>query len=256
MLDNKVVVVTGGAGLIGRQYVRSIVENKGIAIIAEISEEAGRKYADELTAEFGPDRAIYHYLNINDKNSGLRLIDTIKQKFGKIDALVNNAYPKNKNYGKPFEQVTYEDFAENLSTHVGGYFLMMQLFGQYFTEQGYGNIINMSSIYGVMAPRFELYEGVGFGLPVEYAAIKSGIQGLTRYVANYLKKTGVRVNAISPGGILDNQHPLFLERYNSYCMDKGMLDPQDVAGTLVFLLSDASKHITGQNIVVDDGFSL
>jgi len=139
---------------------------------------------------------------------------------------------------------------------LGGYFLVAQQFGLLFREQGEGNIINMGSIYGVMAPRFDIYEGTPMTMPVEYAAIKSAVIHLTQYLAQYFKGNGVRVNCISPGGILDNQPEAFLQKYNAHCSGKGMLDPQDINGSLLFLLPDASKYITGQNLIVDDGFSL
>jgi NAD(P)-dependent dehydrogenase (short-subunit alcohol dehydrogenase family) len=114
----------------------------------------------------------------------------------------------------------------------------------------------MSSIYGVIAPRFGVYEGTTMTMPVEYAAIKSAIIHLTRYFAQYFKSSGIRVNSISPGGISNGQSDNFLAAYKTHCGSKGMLDAADVGGTLLFLLSDMSRHINGQNIIVDDGFSL
>jgi NAD(P)-dependent dehydrogenase (short-subunit alcohol dehydrogenase family) len=119
-----------------------------------------------------------------------------------------------------------------------------------------GNIVNLSSVYGIIAPRFELYEGTDLSMPVEYAAIKSGLIHLTRYFARRLRGTGIRVNALSPGGILDKQDRRFLGRYRRYCLSKGMLDASDVSGALLFLLSDASRYVSGQNLIVDDGFTL
>ena len=107
-----------------------------------------------------------------------------------------------------------------------------------------------------MTPRFEVYDGTAMTMPVEYSAIKAGVVQLTRYFAQYFKGSGIRVNCISPGGILDNQPESFLTAYNSHCASKGMLVPQDVLGALLFLLSDESRFMTGQNIVVDDGYSL
>jgi NAD(P)-dependent dehydrogenase (short-subunit alcohol dehydrogenase family) len=126
----------------------------------------------------------------------------------------------------------------------------------YFQKQGYGNIINISSIYGAMAPKFEIYDNTEMTMPVEYAAIKSGMLHLTKYMAKYFKGKNIRVNAISPGGILNNQPSEFLSKYNQNCSTKGMLDAKDLNGTLIFLLSDMSNYINGQNIVVDDGFTL
>ena len=107
-----------------------------------------------------------------------------------------------------------------------------------------------------MTPRFDIYEDTPMTKEVEYVTTKAAIIQLTRYLAQYLKGKGVRVNCISPGGIFDNQPQLFVDRYNAQCNIKGMLDGKDVAGTIVFLLSDLATHLTGQNIVIDDGFSL
>ncbi|HDL01184.1 MAG TPA: SDR family oxidoreductase, partial [candidate division Zixibacteria bacterium] len=184
------------------------------------------------------------------------LIDKIENMYGRVDGLVNNAYPRNSNYGRKLEEVSYEDFCENVSSHLGGYFLVSQQFGLLFRERSGGSIVNMASIYGTMAPRFDIYSETNMTIPVEYAAIKSGIIQLTRYFAQYFKGDSVRVNSISPGGVLNNQPEAFLKQYNAHCGAKGMLDPEDITGSLLFLLSDSSKYITGQNIIIDDGFSL
>lgn len=139
---------------------------------------------------------------------------------------------------------------------MGGYFLVAQQFCIAFKAQGGGNVVNMASIYGTMTPRFEVYDGTPMTMPVEYAAIKAAIVQLTRYFAEYFKGSGIRVNSLSPGGIFANQPAEFLNAYNGYCASKGMLAPHDLRGTLLFLLSDASQFMTGQNLVVDDGYSL
>jgi NAD(P)-dependent dehydrogenase (short-subunit alcohol dehydrogenase family) len=115
-------------------------------------------------------------------------------------------------------------------------------------------ILLTSHLY--IAPRFEIYENTKMTTPVEYAVIKSGVLHLTKYLAKYLKNKNIRVNAISPGGILDAQPNGFIERYNNMALSKGMLEPNDIAGALTFLLSDKSQYINGQNIIVDDGVCL
>ena len=147
-------------------------------------------------------------------------------------------------------------FIENLGMNLGGCITSSQLFSLYFQKQGYGNIINISSIYGVISPKFEIYNNTEMTMPVEYAAIKSGMLHLTKYMAKYFKGKSIRVNAISPGGILNGQSKNFLREYNNQCSGKGMLDASDLSGTLIFLLSNMSQHINGQNIIVDDGFIL
>ena len=252
MLRDKIIVVTGGAGLLGIELSRSIIINGGIVVIAEFNMESANNAKLNLNSE----KVFIENLDITSKVSVQLLIEKLNSKFGKIDGLVNSAYPRNKNYGKHFFDVTYEDFCENVSVNLGGYFLTSQLFAKYFCHQGYGNIINISSVYGVVAPRFEVYENTLMTMPVEYAAIKSGLLHLTKYMAKYLKGKNIRVNAISLGGLEDGQPQSFLKAYKDFCLNKGMLHASDISGTLVYLLSNLSEYVNGQNIIVDDGFTL
>ena len=224
-------------------------------MIAELDNDHTHKSISDLTARFG-DKLVAVTTDITNKDSLNALIEASVKAFGKVDALLNNAYPRNANYGRRFEQVEYADFAENLGMHAGGYFLASQRFIEYFKKQGHGNIVNMASIYGVVAPRFDVYAGTEMTMPVEYAVIKSGIIHLTKYIASYCAGLNIRCNAISPGGILAGQPPEFLDRYKEHALSKGMLNEQDVCGTLLYLLSDLSSYINGQNIVVDDGWTL
>lgn len=256
MLKDKVVVVTGGAGLIGKEFIKAIVENNGIAIIADINEKIGQETKETLSKELNSKNIDFVKLDITSKDSLEACIKYLYDKYKRIDALVNNAYPRNKNYGRYFFDVEYSDFIENLGLNLGGYFAASQQFARYFKEQGYGNIINICSIYGVVAPKFEIYNNTTMTMPVEYAAIKSGLIHLTKYMAKYFKGMNIKVNALSPGGIFDNQPEPFLEKYKDQCLNKGMLNNSDLKGTLVYLLSDMSRYVNGQNIVVDDGFSI
>jgi len=254
-LTNKVIVVTGGSGFLGKKFCAAIAEQGGIGIVADIDVAAAERVAAQITSTY-PGRAEAAALNITSTTSINALINEVQRRHGRIDALLNNAYPRNHDYGKKLEEVSYESFCENVSLHLGGYFLTAQQFCLYFRKHGGGNVVNMSSIYGLMPPRFEVYADTPMTMPVEYAAIKSAINHLTRYFAQYFKGDGIRVNSLSPGGILDGQPDLFLNKYDAHCNIKGMLDPQDVCGSLVFLLSDSSLYVTGQNLLVDDGFSL
>lgn len=255
MLGDKVVIITGGAGLLGRQFCAAVVEHGGIAIVADQNLASAKQVVSEITGRITRG-AEAEKVDITDKGSIVSLIDRITQRHGRIDAVVNNAYPRNKNYGKNFFDVAYEDFCENVNLHLGGYFLVSQLIARYFKKQGYGNIINIASVYGVVAPDFDVYKGTPMTMPVEYAAIKSAIIHLSRYIAKYLKGSSIRVNTISPGGILDNQPNSFINKYTENCLSKGMLDKEDLNGTLIYLLSDMAKWVNGQNIIVDDGFCI
>lgn len=256
MLKDKIIIVTGGAGIIGKEFIKTIVEENGIAIIADINKEFSLEVKKELEIELNSTNIDYVQLDITSKESVCNMINYLHNKYGRIDALVNNAYPINKNYGRKFFEVEYDDFVENLGLNLGGYFLTSQQVAKYFKEQGYGNIINMGSIYGVLAPRFEIYDDTEMTMPVEYAPLKAGLIHLTKYMAKYLKGMNIRVNALSPGGIFSEQPEAFLNEYKKHCMNKGMLDKSDLKGTLIYLLSDMSKYVNGQNIIVDDGFTL
>jgi NAD(P)-dependent dehydrogenase (short-subunit alcohol dehydrogenase family) len=255
LLAGKKVVVTGGAGLLGRGFCHSIATHGGVVVVADRDFVAASRIAEDLNST-KEECAAACALDITDAESVSALISFIEERFGGADALVNNAYPRNANYGRAVEDVAYRDFCENLSLHLGGYFLMMQQFSLFFRRRGGGCIVNMGSIYGTLPPRFSVYEGTPMTMPVEYAAIKAGVLQLTRYFAQCFKKDGVRVNSLSPGGIRDRQPESFMEAYASFCGKKGMLEPSDIEGALVFLLSDASRYVTGQNFIVDDGFSL
>lgn len=244
MLKDKVVIIIGGSGLIGKAFVKSAMQNRAKVINADIN-----RPNIELDCEF-------IHTDITSKNSLDNLIELISQKYGKIDAVVNSAYPRTKSFSNHFFDVEYDDFCTNTNLQLGGAFLVMQRFAKFFKSQGYGNIITLSSIQGVVAPKFQTYEGTQMSSPVAYSAIKAGVIHLSRYLAKYLKGANIRVNCISPGGILDNQNEIFLNQYKDVCLNKGMLDPSDICGALIFLLSDYSEFINGQNIIVDDGFCL
>lgn len=255
-LANKVIVVTGGKGLLGKALVRCIAMHGGHAIAADINVD-NEKLSTEGRArgKWSGDICLLK-MDITSDVSIRTAIAEIDANYGRIDALVNAAYPRNKHYGRKLEDVGYDDFCMNLSAHVGGYFLTSQQFAGYFKQQGYGTIVNVASIYGVVSPKFEIYHGTSMTMPVEYAAIKAAVIQLTKYIAKYFKGSNIRANCISPGGILDGQPGSFLSNYNSHGMTKGMLAVEDLMGAMVFLLSDMSKYVNGQNLIVDDGWTL
>jgi len=254
LLKDKVVLVTGGAGLLGKQFVTAIAEQGGIAVIADLHSDFDLKeyfpYAQLL------ERIDCLTMDINNKQTILAAIQNVADKYGKIDALVNNAYPRNSHYGRSLMDVEYMDFCENINLNLGGYFLTSQQFANYFMKQGYGNIINIASIYGVVAPKFNMYDNTSMTMPVEYAVIKSAIIHMTKYFARFFKGQNIRVNSLSPGGILDAQPSSFTTAYKEECLNKGMLDKSDLSGSLIYLLSDMSTCVNGQNLIVDDGFTI
>ena len=255
-LSGKTIVVTGGGGLLGQAFGRGICQAGGRLVIAEKQLQIAEQARESILCDCPGASVQLVELDIVSEcsvRSGLAECVALQ---GTVDALVNNAYPRNSRYGKPFFEVEYDSFCENLGMNLGGYFVTTKVFAEYFRTKGQGNIVNIASIYGVVAPSFDLYSDTEMTMPVEYACIKSGLIHLTKYTAKYLAGTGVRVNALTPGGIRDGQDPRFIERYNAKCLTKGMLDRDDMIGGLVFLLSDASSYVNGHNLVIDDGFTV
>ena len=256
-LTNKTIIITGGLGLLGYHFSKACLLHGATVVISDIDEKKAPSIITKLKQETKRDAVSFQVCDITKKEQIKKVIENTVRSFGKIDALVNNAYPRNKNYGRKFEEVTYEDFCENVNMHLGGYFLMSQEVSKQMVKQKHGIIINMGSIYGVVAPSFKIYEGTTMTMPVEYAAIKAAIIHLTKYMAAYFGKYNIRVNAISPGGVFDDQSERFVKKYTEKVLvGERMAKQDDITGALIFLLSDNARYITGQNIVVDGGWSL
>lgn len=245
-LEGKTVLILGGAGLIGASISDACARAGGRVVIADIDENKGAALAQKTGASF-------EKADIAD----LASLDALARKIGTVDCLVNAAYPKSKNFGRSFEEANVADMLDDLALQVGGCLSAVKAFGPLMQKAGAGSIVFLGSIYGIASPRFDIYEGTNMTLPAEYAAIKGGVIALCRYFASLLGKSGVRCNAVSPGGVADGQPESFVERYSSHLkIGHGLLSPEDIAGAVVFLLSDDSKQITGQNIVVDGGWTI
>ena len=252
MLKDNVVAITGGAGLIGTAFSKAIIKNRGKVIIGDVSITKGISLQNEL----GIENALFVEVNTSDTDSIDKFLKTGKDYFGKIDSAIHCAYPRSEQWGTKFEGLKAEGLKDDLFHQLGGAILFSQRIISFFKKQGHGNLVHVASIQGVAAPKFEHYDGTSMVSPIEYSAIKSGIISITKYLAKYCKSQNIRVNCISPGGILDNQPEVFLEKYNSTCLSKGMMDAQDLNGTIVYLLSNMSKYVNGQNIIIDDGWIL
>lgn len=251
------MLLTGACGVLGREFSKSLLDQGARVVLADINEEALLSMKQELIISYDSTLVYTAVIDITDENIITTFLRDFHNNHGEITTLVNNAYPRNKNYGKHFFEVKYDDFCENIGLNLGGYFLMSQKYSEYiYNNQLIGNIVNISSVYGVIAPKFEIYKNTTMTMPVEYSVIKSGLIHLTKYMAKYFKGKSIRVNSLSPGGIFDNQEPAFVEKYNTHTTSKGMLDASDLSGALIFLVSDESRYVNGQNIIVDDGFTL
>lgn len=241
-LSNKVIVVTGSNGLLGRK-ISAELKNQGAKVIGA-DMQFDTPHSDQIITD------------ITDEVSVKNLVAKTVETYGKIDGWINNAYPRTSDWGKKIDVVPYESWRKNVDMHLNGYFLCSRTALEQMKNQKFGSLINMSSIYGSQAPDFSVYEGTEMTMPVAYSAIKGGINTLTKYLAAYYGPYQVRVNAVSPGGVFDNQPESFVEKYKSKVPLRRMATPDDVVPVLCFLLADETSYITGQNLMVDGGWSI
>ncbi|MGB0392179.1 MAG: oxidoreductase [Salibacteraceae bacterium] len=243
-LENKVILVTGGSGLIGKSIVKDIQSHGGIAINLDINIDPDNDLESHQV-----------FCDITDSSTIKTCFEKIFNHFGRIDGLVNNAYPRTKDWGNKFEDVTPGSWAKNVEMQLNPTFYLSQEVSKYMVSNKKGSIVNISSIYGVVGNDFTVYDGTEMTSPAAYAAIKGGIINFTKYMASYLGKNGVRVNCVSPGGIFDNQNPTFVANFEHRVPLKRMGNPEDIAPAVSFLLSDGANYITGHNLIVDGGWT-
>ena len=248
-LKNKVAVVTGGAGLIGKTISIALAQAGAKIYIADTDKKTASKIIKQNS------RLKWIELNITDINSIKECIDTIVKKEKKIDIWVNCAYPRTNDWSEKFENIRPESWKKNIDMHLNGYFLCSQQIAKQMKKQSSGSIINLSSIYGIVGPDFSIYKNTKNTMPAAYSAIKGGINTFTKYLATYYAKHGIRVNAICPGGIYDKQSKDFVKKYNEKTPMRRMGKPEEIAGPVLFLASDASSYITGQMLIVDGGWT-
>ncbi|GAA3925369.1 SDR family oxidoreductase [Chitinophaga oryziterrae] len=241
-LKDKIILVTGGSGLLGT------------AIVQQLKAEGAKVLNVDINATTTADLSVIQ-ADITDGKSINDLVVTVKQHFGRIDGLVNNAYPRTKDWGVKFEDIPYDSWKKNVDVQMNSLFYLCQQVTVLMKKQGSGSIVNMASIYGVVGPDFTVYDDTGMTMPAAYSAIKGGVVNFTRYLAAYMGPYNIRVNCVSPGGIFDNQPPVFVDNYNKKVPMGRMGLPADIAPSVAFLLSDESSYITGQNLIVDGGWT-
>lgn len=241
-LKNKIVVITGSNGLLGKAIVETLKSQSVTAVGTDVRfDSAGdNNFTMDITSE----------------ESVKDIVSKIVGKYGRIDGWINSAYPRTSDWGKKVEDVPFESWRKNVDMHLNGYFLCSRTALEQMRKQGSGSLINISSIYGSLAPDFSVYEGTDMTMPVAYSAIKGGINALTKYLAAYYGPFGVRVNAVSPGGVFDGQPESFVQRYIAKVPLRRMATSGDVTAAICFLLTDDAGYITGQNLMIDGGWGI
>ena len=248
-LTGRVAVVSGGAGLYGRQIVEALAEAGARTIMA--SRDVGKLEEQAKTFRDRGLKVEAMELDQGDEGSIERLAKGVIERAGAVDVLVNNAVLRPmKGWDDPVEK-----FEQSMRVNATGVFLMTRAFGRHMVARGKGSIINIGSIQGLVGPDFSLYQEVGWDTPPDYFFHKGGMLQLTRFAAAKLGPQGVRVNCIVPGGFFNEQDERFVRRYCERTFLGRMAGQTDLKGSVVFLASDASAYVTGSSLVVDGGYT-
>ena len=261
-LANKVVVVTGGAGLLGQVFCQALVDVGAHVAIVDLNLESAETVAKRINKS-DAQRVIAFGSDITSPESVTQMVANVVKQLGRIDVLVNNAASKGSSldaFFESFEDYSLKTWREVMSVNIDGLFLVAQAVGKQMKKQGGGSIIQTSSIYGVVAPDQRIYEGSEYNgrpinTPAVYSASKSAVNGLTNYLATYWASSKIRVNSLTPGGIASGQNSEFNKKYSNRVPLGRMGEATELVGALIYLASDASSYVTGQNLIVDGGLS-
>ena len=264
-LDGRVALVTGGAGLFGSVIATALAEAGATVVIAsrnlaKCEERAAQLRADDLQVVAMP-------LDLTNDESIVALKDRIVAEYGHVDILINNAAGRaagtaeeqvKRKFATPgMDTMTRAQWEGAMAVNASGLFVCTQVFAEQMKAQGHGgSIVNIASIYGMVGPRFSIYQGTPMTSPPDYAFAKGGIINFTRYLATYYAPYGIRVNCISPGGYYAGQPEEFVRNYEQHTPLGRMARWNDLKGAVVFFASDASQYVTGQNLAVDGGWTV
>jgi len=250
-LNGKIALVTGGGGIYGVHIVRALAEAGAHVIVASRDTTKCEAFAQELRAESLRAEAVKLDLTCESSIRGLR--EKILGDHGHLDVLVNNAVARS---GGDLRHMSAAEWETVMKVNSTGLFLACQIFSEPMQEAQSGSIVNIASIYGMVGPDFTIYEGTQLTNPVNYAFAKGGMINLTRYLASFLAPFNVRVNCLSPGGFCnEDTPPEFVPNYSRRTPLRRMAEADDIKGPVLFLASEASRYVTGQNLPVDGGWT-
>jgi NAD(P)-dependent dehydrogenase (short-subunit alcohol dehydrogenase family) len=256
MVEGRTVLLTGGGGIIGRAMTTDLTKAGHRVAIVDRDLEA----ATAAAAQIGSGAATAYECDITNPDALMKLRERVESDLGAVGALICNAATKSENFFAPFPSFPLEDWNEVMATNLTGPMLCAQIFGEPLAAAGDGVIVNILSIYGIVAPDQRIYDGSEYegrpiNTPAVYSASKAGLWGLTKYLASYWGPSGVRVNAITPGGVFSGQNETFVDAYSGRTMLGRMARPEEIAAAATYLLSDGAAYVTGQNLVVDGGLT-
>ncbi|MCH2197534.1 MAG: SDR family oxidoreductase [Flavobacteriales bacterium] len=254
-LNDKVVVITGACGLVGRAFCEAAAQFGAHVVAADIPQSNPADYAAQLEERHGrPMLGVALDVSSREGVNGLK--DAVLDKFGRIDGLVNGHQNKSHLIFEPFEEVSDDNWDTVVHINLKGTFLTCQVLGAWMADNGGGSIINIPSTYSVVAPNQNLYKGTSLGCPAAYSASKGGVDALSRYLASYWAQKKVRVNMITPHGVWNNHEEQFEQNFARFSPMERLSYNHEVAGALIYLLSDASSYVTGDNMLVEGGWTV
>ena len=255
-LEGQVVLLVGASGLLGKQYSESLSKSGANVVLADLNFSECKKLESSLKKKFDV-TPLSVKVDITKKQSINEMVKKVMKRYSKIDILINNAiFPEGpKERSIEFENFSLSVWNKVLSVNLTGVFLTSQEVGKIMVKQKRGNIINISSIYGLTGADQRIYRKSKLNSSPAYAVTKSGILNLTRYLASYWHDKGIRVNTLSLGGVKNDQDAIFVKNYSYKTMMGRMASKYDYSGAILFLASNASSYMTGSNLVVDGGWT-
>ena len=257
-MRGKVVILTGAAGRLGRHHCQVLSEVGANVVLFDLDVEECERLAEDLAKKHGTN-PMGLGVDISKKPEVFSAVDTVVKIYGKIDVLINNAVANQLTVFDgnlhEFEDFPLEVWQANLDVNLTGAFLCCQAVGKQMVKQGGGVVLNIGSVYGVVACDQRIYGDSKINSSIAYASTKGGLINFTRYLASYWQGKNIRVNCLSPGGVFNNQTQEFVENYTHRTMLKRMATPDDLASALLYLVSDASQWVTGTNMIVDGGWT-
>lgn len=265
-LENKVIIITGGAGLLGRKHAEAVLDAGGTAVLLDISKQALDNATSGLCKGYAQERVCGMIADITDRDNLEQIRKDILSRYQRVDGLINNAANNPKMEGNAanmgaiqFENFPMEMWMNDIAVGLTGAFLCSQVFGETMVEQRSGVILNISSDLGIIAPDQRIYRKPNLKdeeqtiKPVTYSVIKHGLIGLTKYLATYYAEKGIRCNALCPAGVYNGQDEEFLKKLTNLIPVGRMADADEYESTIIYLLSDASSYMTGSTVIVDGG---
>lgn len=263
-ITGRIAFVTGGLGILGKIFCECLADHGVDIAIIDLDKDKTKEFAEFISNTYNI-KAIGIGADISKPKLVDEAVDIAETKLGPIDILLNNAASKSsnlKNFFETTENYSLDTWNEVMSVNLSSYFLVARSVGKLMASRKKGSIIQTASIYGAtMAPDQRIYNGakyleIDINSPAVYSASKGGVLGLSNYLATYWAKDGVRVNTLTPGGVLSGQNEVFIKNYSKRVPMERMAEAHEIVSTLIFLASDASSYITGQNIHIDGGLSV